>query len=194
VSTNGFGVREFQLVLLRRMADYQPELVEDARAGLDANSTEMREVNARWQRMVRSRTFPGDARAYQSVLGEPVAVSDRQIGDFSYRSKRWRLPLWPELLFEAVTGPGSTLLNSALIRDPGLPPPTLHHRGELTAWSCVIGDVERCFPPARHAEGSAPSRWTIRFTAPDAEGRPVGLVGRFVWGLLQAVEDLPRGS
>jgi hypothetical protein len=189
MAMDGFGVREFELVLLRRMADYQPELVEDARAGLGADATTMREANARWQRMLRSRSFPGHLRTLRAALGEPTAVVDQRLGDLTCRSTRWRLPLWPDLLFEALTGPGSALLNSSLIRDPQGPVPVLRGRADLTPWSCVIGDIERCFPPVRHAEGGAPSRWNVRFSVPDARGGPVALVGRFVHGLLQTVDE-----
>lgn len=189
MAMDGFGITEFQLVLLRRMADYQPELVEDARASIGADATAMRDANARWQRMLRSRSFPGHLRILRAVLGEPVAVADQRLGDLEYRSTRWRLPLWPGLLFEALTGPGSALLNSALIRDPRTSVPPLRDLTDLTPWSCVVGDVERCFPPARHKEGAAPSRWNVQFTVPRAEGEPIEVIGRFVYGLLQTVDE-----
>lgn len=49
-----FGPLDFQLVLLRRMADQQPGLVEDARHELGVPLAVMREANRRWQAMVRS--------------------------------------------------------------------------------------------------------------------------------------------
>ncbi len=52
-----FGPLQFQLVLLRRMADHQPELAEEARQELSASLADMREANRRWQAMVRA---PGD--------------------------------------------------------------------------------------------------------------------------------------
>ncbi|MYZ40380.1 hypothetical protein GT002_36095, partial [Streptomyces sp. SID4917] len=55
MTSNGpFGPLEFQLVLLRRMADHQPELVDDARRELGVSLAEMREANRRWQAMVRA--------------------------------------------------------------------------------------------------------------------------------------------
>lgn len=78
-----FGPREFQLVLLRRMADHQPELVEDARHELGASLSEMREANRRWQAMVRSARARGTLSRYRSVLGAPETV-------FPGRSAIWR--------------------------------------------------------------------------------------------------------
>ena len=58
---------------------------------------------------------------------------------------------------------------------------------DLAPWSCVIADVERAFGPVRHRDGSAPSRWTTDFIAPDEDGKPVAASAEFVWGLLQSV-------
>jgi hypothetical protein len=74
-----------------------------------------------------------------------------------------------------------------LVRDPAVKPPRLERLSDLTPWSCVIGDVERAFTPVRHRDGSAPSRWTMQFTAPDEDGKPVAVTAEFVWGLLQTV-------
>jgi hypothetical protein len=102
---DGFARREFQLVLLRRMADYQPDLVTAAVRSLDATRTEMRHVNARWQRMLRSTRFPSGERRLRLVLGPPVAHADRRLGDVICRLVWWELPLWPDLRFEALVGP-----------------------------------------------------------------------------------------
>ncbi|MFD0541120.1 hypothetical protein ACFQY7_52120 [Actinomadura luteofluorescens] len=83
----GFARREFQLVLLRRMADYQPGLVEDAMRSLGASRTEMREVNARWQRILRSRTFPRGRRRFETVLGPPAGAGSTRSAT---SPARWR--------------------------------------------------------------------------------------------------------
>ncbi|MZD52900.1 hypothetical protein GTX07_03460, partial [Streptomyces sp. SID5606] len=72
--TRPFGPLDFQLVLLRRMADHQPGLVEDARHELGASIADMREANRRWQAMVRSARSRGALSRYRSVLGPPEAV------------------------------------------------------------------------------------------------------------------------
>jgi hypothetical protein len=182
-----FAVHEFQLVLLRRMADYQPELVERARGELGATVTEMREANAHWQRMLRSRNFRGGVAALRGFLGPPVSEQERRFGDLTCRATHWLLPLWPGLRYEALAGPGGMVLAEMLVRDPATPPPRLERLSDLTPWSCVIADVEQAFAPVRHREGSAPSRWTTLLTAPDEDGKPVEVAAEFVWGLLQAV-------
>lgn len=181
------AVREYQLVLLRRMADYQPGLVERARGELGASVTEMREVNAHYQRMIRSRNYRGGLAALRGFLGEPAAEVQRRIGDLVCTATRWRLPLWPDLLFEALAVPGGPVLTEMFVRDPAVPPPTLERLSDLTPWSCMIGDVERAFAPVKHREGSAPSRWTTLLNAPDDDGVLVAATAEFVWGLLQVV-------
>jgi len=187
-----FDVRQFQLVLLRRMADYQPELVERARGELDATVTEMREANAHWQRMIRSRNYRGGLSALRGILGEPVADEERRIGDLTCRATHWRLPLWLDLRYELLTGPGGMAFAEMLVRDPAAPKPRLERLSDLTPWSCVIGDVESAFAPVRHRDGSAPSRWTVLLTAPDGDGKPVAATAEFVWGLLQTVRAEER--
>lgn len=89
----GFARREFQLVLLRRMADYQPDLVTEAARSLDASRTEMREVNARWQRMVRSRSFPNARARLAAVLGPPIEPLACHVHHPRRRRRRLRSPL-----------------------------------------------------------------------------------------------------
>jgi hypothetical protein len=183
-------VREFQLVLLRRMADFRPELVEQARRALDASVTEMRAVNAHWQRMQRSRHFRGGLPALRGFLGAPLDEREQRIGDVTCQVSRWKLPLWPDLMYEALSGVGGLVLAEQLVRDPTSRPPRLESVSDLAPWSCVIGDVERSFGPVRHRDGSAPSRWLTDFTAPGADGKPVAATAEFVWGLLQIVRGV----
>lgn len=184
------GVAEFQLVLLRRMADYQPELVESARTSLGFSATDMRAVNAQWQRMLHSRHSRGPVGVLRGVLGEPVATVQRRIGDLTCPALQWTLPLWPALRFEALTGPGGMLLTEHLIRGPDSPRPTLRHLGDLQPWSCVLGDVATAFGPLRHLEGSAPTRDLALAQVPDeppgrADAPTSTIACEFVYGLLQ---------
>ncbi|WP_270073699.1 hypothetical protein [Streptomonospora mangrovi] len=201
----GIGVREFQLVLLRRMADFQPGLVEDARRALGASRTEMREVNAAWQRMIRSPRAPAGPRRHTSVLGPPESDGERAVGDLVCRVLRWPLPLWPDLRFEVVALGERTVLQEWLVRAPGSAPPALRGVADLAPWSCVVEDVGRAFPSARPLEGTAPARWRLVFTAPGGgldggpggglagEGEPGRYVADFTWGLLQEVRALDIG-
>ncbi|MFC3997729.1 hypothetical protein ACFOVU_17475 [Nocardiopsis sediminis] len=182
------GPREFQLVLLRRMADFQPELVEDAVRSLGSSRTEMREANRRWQAMAHSARAPRGARRYAAVLGPAASVRDRAVGDLTCRSHRWPVALWPGLSFEVVTVPGGAVVQEWLVRDAGSAPPHLRTTADLLPWSCVVDDVARAFGPARPLEGTAPSRWRLSFDAPEHPGAPPrSHVADFTWGLLQQV-------
>jgi hypothetical protein len=184
------GPSEFPLVLLRRMADYQPELVESARRELGYSATDMRAVNAQWQRLLRSRQSRGQLGALRGVLGEPAATLERRIGDLTCQALQWQLPLWPALRFEALTAPGGVLLTEHLVRAPGSARPTLRRFEDLRPWTCVIGDVAAAFGPLRHLEGSAPSRDLVIARMPvqpddPREAAPSKVAVEFVYGLLQ---------
>ncbi|GAB2928508.1 hypothetical protein [Streptomyces heilongjiangensis] len=182
-----FTPLDFQLVLLRRMADHNPGLVEEARRELGVSIAGMREANKRWQAMVRSPRARGAAARYRSVLGAPESVAPRRIGDLDCEARLWPVPLWPDLRFEVLVGPDGSVWNEWLVRTPGAPgaePATLE---DLTPWSCTVDEVARAFAPARPLEGTAPTRWGLAFVAPDARGRRREAVAEFTWGLLQRV-------
>ncbi|QLJ00572.1 hypothetical protein HZZ00_05950 [Streptomyces sp. NEAU-sy36] len=176
---------DFQLVLLRRMSDHNPVLVDEARRRLGVSAADMREANKRWQAMVRSPRSRSAAARYRSVLGEPEAVLPRRLGDVDCEARRWALPLWPELRFEVLVGPGGAVWNEWLVRAPGAPGPALRTLDDLTPWSCTVDEAARAFPPARPLEGTAPTRWGLALTAPDRAGVPREVVAEFTWGLLQ---------
>ncbi|MFJ9889601.1 hypothetical protein ACIQRW_27615 [Streptomyces sp. NPDC091287] len=177
-----FGPLQFQLVLLRRMADHQPDLVEEARHELSASLADMREANRRWQAMVRAPRGRGSLRRYRSVLGEPEAILPRRVGDLECEALLWPVPLWPDLRFEVMAGPGGAVWNEWLVRAPGAAGPELASPDALTPWSCTVDEAARAFPPARPMEGSAPTRWSLAVTDP-ATGRE--RVAEFTWGLFQ---------
>lgn len=180
-----FTALDFQLVLLRRMADFNPDLVEDARHALGASPARMREANKRWQAMVRSpRSRPVLSR-YRSVLGEPESRTPRRIGDLDCEAWQWPVPLWPDLRFEVLTAPGGAVWNEWLVRAPGAEPSAPRSLEDLTPWSCTVDEAARAFPPARPLEGTAPTRWGLALTAPDARGERHEVVAEFTWGLLQ---------
>ncbi|MDN3295708.1 hypothetical protein QWM81_16955 [Streptomyces ficellus] len=176
-----FGPLDFQLVLLRRMADHQPGLVEDARRELGASIADMREANRRWQAMVRAPRGRGALARYRSVLGEPASRVRRTIGDLECDALLWPVPLWPDLRFEVLAAPGGQVWNAWLVRAPGAAGPELRTVADLRPWSCTVDEVARAFPPARPLEGSAPTRWRLAFTLPGGAPR----VAEFTWGLLQ---------
>ncbi|MFD8989098.1 hypothetical protein ACFVZ4_13700 [Streptomyces goshikiensis] len=177
-----FGPGSFQLVLLRRMADFRPELAEAARLRLGASLAEQREANKRWQAMVRSPRSRGALARYRSVLGPPESVSARTIGDLECEALLWPVPLWPDLRFEALAGPDGAVWNEWLVRAPGAPGPVLEGLQDLRPWSATVDEVARAFAPVRPMEGTAPTRWRLAFAA---RGRPC--VAEFTYGLLQRV-------
>ncbi|MFG3072713.1 hypothetical protein [Streptomyces sp. NPDC048225] len=180
-----FTPRDFQLVLLRRMADHNPGPVEDARRALGASVADMREANRRWQAMLRSPRSRSAAARYRSVLGEPDSVARRRIGDLECEARQWALPLWPDLRFEVLVADRGVVWNEWLVRAPGSPGPALRTLNDLTPWSCTVDEAARAFAPARPLQGSAPTRWGLAFTAPDRDGVRHEVVAEFTWGLLQ---------
>ncbi|MGW1795475.1 hypothetical protein ACWCQN_05600 [Streptomyces sp. NPDC001984] len=186
-----FTPLDFQLVLLRRMADHNPGLVEDARRELGASMGDMREANKRWQAMVRSRWARSAGSRYRSVLGAPESEAKRTIGDLECTAWQWPLPLWADLRFEVLVSPDGAVWNEWLVRAPGAAAPALKTLEDLTPWSCTIDEAAHAFAPARPLEGTAPTRWGLAFTAPDAHGVRHEVAAEFTWGLLQrtAVSD-----
>ncbi|WP_435280453.1 hypothetical protein [Streptomyces koelreuteriae] len=178
-----FTPLDFQLVLLRRMADHNPGLVEDARHELGASLADMREANKRWQAMVRSPR-PALSR-YRSVLGDAESRTPRRIGDLDCEAWLWPVPLWSDLRFEVLTAPNGAVWNEWLVRAPGAEDPEPRTLDDLAPWSCTVDEAARAFAPARPLEGSAPTRWGLAFTAPDGAGARWEVVAEFTWGLLQ---------
>ncbi|MGW5660806.1 hypothetical protein ACWEWG_11990 [Streptomyces sp. NPDC003758] len=184
---SAFTPRDFQLVLLRRMADHNPDLVEDARHELGVSIADMREANKRWQAMVRSPRSRSALTRYRSVLGEPESTTPRRIGDLDCDALLWPVPLWSDLRFEILVAPNGVVWNEWLVRAPGAPSPELKTLEDLTPWSCTVDEAARAFAPARPLEGTAPTRWGLAFTAPDARGVRHQVAAEFTWGLLQRV-------
>ncbi|EST37242.1 hypothetical protein N566_14135 [Streptomycetaceae bacterium MP113-05] len=185
IGNHVIGPREFQLVLLRRMADFQAVRVEAALGRLGAGRAEMRDANRRWQAMIRSPRSRGALARYRSVLGPPEAAERRRIGDLACEALTWPVPLWPELRFEVLTVVGGPVRNEWLVRAPGAAPPRLRTVEDLTPWSCTVDEAARAFAPARLREGSAPTRWGLDLTAADAAGQRHEVTAEFCWGLLQ---------
>jgi hypothetical protein len=174
----GFARREFQLMLLRRMADFQPELVARAYAKAGATRADYLAAHNRWQSLLRSPKAPAGLALYEAVLGPPDGERDEAVGDVTLTALTWPLAgLWPELRWELMVGFGGVVLNGWLVRAPGAPIPVLDR---LEPWSCVVGDVVARYPAAQQADPGTPSRWLIHLN---------GQRLIFVHGLLQAVRS-----
>ncbi|MCY0957495.1 hypothetical protein [Streptomyces sp. H27-H5] len=177
-----FGPAGFQLVLLRRMADFRPDLAEAARLRLGASLAEQREANKRWQAMVRSPRSRGALARYRSVLGPAESTGRRRIGDLECEALLWPVPLWPDLRFEVLAAPDGAVWNEWLVRAPGAPAPVLETAADLLPWSATVDEVARAFAPVRPMEGTAPTRWRLAFAV---SGAPY--IAEFTYGLLQEV-------
>lgn len=180
-----FTPLHFQLVLLRRMADHNPGPVEDARRRLGASVADMREANRRWQAMVHAPRGRAAASRYRSVLGAPESTLTRKVGALDCEAWLFPVPLWPDLRFEVLLAPNGAVWNEWLIRAPGARGPDLRTVDDLTPWSCTVDEAARAFAPVRPLQGTAPTRWGLSFTAPDAAGVRREVVAEFTWGLLQ---------
>ncbi|MEU4731217.1 hypothetical protein [Streptomyces sp. NPDC023588] len=179
-----FGRDAFQLVLLRRMSDFQPELADEARRRLGASLADQREANKRWQAMVRSPRSRGALARYRSVLGAPESSERRTIGDLECEALLWPVSLWPDLRFEVLAAPDGAVWNEWLVRAPGAPGPVLESPEDLRPWSATVDEVARAFAPVRPMEGTAPTRWRLAFA-----GRGGPYVAEFTYGLLQRVSS-----
>ena len=173
----GFARREFQLMLLRRMADFRPDLVEAAYTDLGATRAEYLAAHNRWQFMLRSRKAPSGLDLYLATLGPPDGIQARSSGVVDVTAYTWHVPkLWPELCWEATAGEGGVILHGWLVRATESPAPRRH---ALTPWNCVVGDAVAAIPDARQVNPEVPSRWLVQ-----AGGERLV----FVHGLLQLAE------
>jgi hypothetical protein len=177
-----FARREFELMLLRRMADFQPDLVEAACDELGVSHGEYMAAHNRWQSMLRSKRSPRGLALYQAVLGPPDTERPTRYGDATLTMCTWQLPgLWPDLRWETTVGVGGAVLHEWLVRSPDYPVPELPAPERLAPWSCVVGDVATRFPQARPADPQTPSQWLVFVT--DEQNREWRLT--FVHGLVQ---------
>jgi hypothetical protein len=86
----GFARREFQLMLLRRMADFQPELVARAVAKAGATRAEYLAAHNRRVSLLRSLSAPQGLALYEAVLGPPDAEREEAVGDVTLTALRGR--------------------------------------------------------------------------------------------------------
>jgi hypothetical protein len=179
---NGFARREFQLMLLRRMADFHPDLVADACLDLGASRKQYLDAHNRWQSLQRAKGAPRGLDLYQAVLGPADTLRSMELGDVTLTAHTWRLAgLWPELRWEALVGVNKAVAHAWLVRATDAPVPQLPPPSRLLAWSCVVSDVQQRFPAARQAVPETPTRWLIHLD--DEQGQEWQLT--FVHGLLQ---------
>src|SRR5690242_333029 len=180
----GFGRREFQLMLLRRMADFQPDLVADALREMGASPGEHRAAHHRWSRLRHSSQFDKGVGGVRAALGPPDTDRRHDTRFVPVRELCWRLPyLWPELRWCVLaTADGHELLHAELVRERARPP-----LSSLTdpatplpdPWSLVVADVA---PYVHHTRDDPMTSRTVLWV-PTETGDTLSLT--FVWGLLQ---------
>lgn len=155
----GFARREFTLTLLRRMADYQPELVRDAYTRLGATKIDYLRAFNRWQTMLHSSRAPRGLDLLHAVLGPEDHLEAVRLGDVTATVAHWRLPLWPDLRWQAIIGAGNVVIDGTLVRARDSPTPALPD--EPPPWSCVVADTRDRWPDARQIDPEVPTRWLV---------------------------------
>lgn len=176
-------------MLLRRMADVQPELVAEAYTRASASHAEYMAAHNRWQSLLRSRRGPGGLDLYRAVLGPADAERFEWWGDLGVTAYSWRLPaVWPWLRWEILIDSSGAVLHGELHRVVGTPAADLASPDRLAPWSCVVSEIEPRFRGARPADPDMPSRWVIYVDG--ADGQEWRLL--FVHGLLQTCAPSAR--
>src|SRR4051794_7842195 len=168
-------------MLLRRMADFHPELVDQALEQLGSNRAAQRAAHRRWQELMHSQRYPTDIRRFEIALGGADDVHTVTFGDVVCHAHRWQLPvLWPDLQWEVLTDGAGTPIHEWLVRAAGeahVPADVMM----IEPWSCVVGDVIAAHPDARFADLRVASRWGLLI---DRDG---DRMATFVWGLFQQI-------
>lgn len=186
----GFGVVNFELMLLRRMDDHQPSLVGSALKNLGKSGTDARAAHAQWQRGLRGN-FPDGAGRYRMALGRPDVTGTRPTalgGDLAVEG--WTMPLWPGLQFQITFGPGGEVIDERLVRGADSVAPTITEPADLRPWLVTIDDLERACGPVRFrmSGGTVPSHAIAEFTVADG----TACEAQFSWGLLQTASAKPE--
>lgn len=186
-----FGPWEFQLMLLRRMEDFQPGLVRTALAEMGATRAQQRAAHHRWQQLQRSARFDHGITGIRAALGPPESDAEHDTAYGAVRELRWRLPyLWPELRWRVLSGLGGTVLTSELVRVPAREPTLPSGSDPPSPWTLVVADVAA--QHAHHRDDTITSR-TVLWLPSASDASTLRLT--FAWGLLQeaVVDDrLPR--
>jgi hypothetical protein len=202
-----FTEREIELVLLRRMADLQMPLVEQALRRLDSSRTEMREANRRWNAVAFGRPGPLRRSRFVRALGAPAVdrapVPDRPAGPGEGQLLRscWPLSLWPGFWLQVLADASEVVWHSGLVRSGGSAPAVLRTVADALPWTCTLPECAAAFTDVTFHDVGLSGHEAVTCTAPGPDGRTGRWLLRSVWGLLQVVEPsrpsqarkVPRG-
>jgi hypothetical protein len=153
-------------MLLRRMADFQPELVTRAYRRLDATRADYLAAHRRWQELLRSARAPTGLALHRAVLGPGAQERRLRLGDAEATAWSWPLPaLWPDLRWRVLVGVADVVLAAGLARASDAAPPRLPSARRLRPWSVTLPEVLAGYPTARQVD-------------PETPGHALVLVGR----------------
>jgi hypothetical protein len=186
--TGAFTEREVQLVLLRRMADLQAPLVEEALRRLGSSRSELREANRRWNAVAFGRPGPLRHSRFARALGRPAVDREPAPGAAGLRRSCWPLALWPGLWLQVLVDPRDVVEHVALVRAVGAERPVLRRATDAAPWTCVLAECIAAFEDVTFHDVGLTGHEAITCTAPGADGRPARWLVRSVWGLVQRVE------
>lgn len=183
-----FTELEMHLVLLRRMADLQAPLVDDALRRLDSSRTEMREANRRWNAAGFGRPGPLRHSRFARALGPPVLDHEVALAHAGMLRSAWPMRLWPDLWLQVVVDDQDVVWHTGLIRAVGAPAPALRDVTDAEPWWCVLAECVAAFGDVTFHDVGLTGHEAITCTAAGPDGRDGRWLLRSVWGLLQRVE------
>jgi hypothetical protein len=182
-----FDVLEIELVLLRRMADLQAPLVDEALQGLGVGHTDLREANKRWNAAAFGR--PGALRRARFRGLGPPTVDRAPLARAGLARSCWPLPLWPEYWLQVLTDRTDVVQHLSLTRADGEPRPHLPRPGVVTPWSCTLAECAAAFPDVVFNDPGPTGHESLSCTDPASGDR---WLIRSVWGLVQRTARLER--
>jgi hypothetical protein len=180
-------------VLLRRMADLQEPLVEEALRRLGSSRGEMREANRRWNAAGFGRPGPLRHSRFALALGTPALDHEPAPGHAGAFRSTWPLPLWPGLWLQILVDDADIVWHTGLVRAIGARAPVLRRADDARPWSCVLAECVAAFDDVTFHDVDLTGHEAITCTAPGPDGTLGRWLMRSVWGLLQRVEPAPDG-
>jgi hypothetical protein len=190
----GFTALDVHLVLLRRMADLQGPLVEDALRRLGSSRTEMRDANRRWNAAGFGRPGPLRHSRFARALGTPAVDRGVALAHAGLLRSCWPLDLWPGLWLQVLVDERDVVWHHGLTRAAGAPAAVLRRASDAQSWSCVLAECASAFDEVVFHDVGLTGHEAITCTAPDDDGRPGRWLMRSVWGLLQTVGPATDGA